>query len=127
MKARLGLQSRFFAAILLLLAVVVLVMVLLWNRQQAAQHEVSEVTRVAMRQLLSEQVRMGGTECATGRRTGESAVLLRPGCDRTLARAALRESDVDYVLSPTRRAHPARPPATIAAYATPMSRALARR
>ena len=59
-RPRMGLQSRFFAAILLLLALLVLVMVLVWQRQQSTQHEVSEVTRVAMHGLLSEQLRVDG-------------------------------------------------------------------
>ncbi len=100
MKPRLGLQSQFFVAILLLLAVVVLVMVLLWNRQQATQHEVSEVTRAAMHELLSEQVRVDGE--AEVRQLADA--LANPlyyfdlNAIGTLARAALRESDVDYIL-----------------------------
>ena len=59
-RPRLGLQSRFIAAIVALLGVVVLALVLLWQRQQASRHEVSEATRRAMHGLLSEQVRMDG-------------------------------------------------------------------
>ena len=49
---RMGLQSRFFAAILVLLGIVVVVMLLLWQRQQASQHEVSEVTRTGCAGLV---------------------------------------------------------------------------
>ncbi len=129
MKPRLGLQSRFFAVILLLLAVVVLVMVLLWNRQQATQHEVSEVTRAAMHELLSEQVRIDGE--AQVRQLAEA--LANPlyyfdlDAIGTLARAALRESDVDYVLvyDPHGRIlHDGS--GDIAAYGQPMGDALAK-
>ncbi len=129
MKPRLGLQSRFFVAILLLVAVVVLVMVLLWNRQQATQHEVSEVTRAAMHQLLSEQVRVDGE--AQVRQLSEA--LANPlyyfdlDAIGTLARAALRESDVDYVLvyDPQGRIlHDGS--GDIAAYGQPMGDALAK-
>ena len=100
MKPRLGLQSRFFAAILLLLAVLVLVMVLLWNRQQATQHEVSEVTRAAMHELLSEQVRVDGEAEVRQLADALANPLYYFDLDAIgiLARAALRESDVDYVL-----------------------------
>jgi diguanylate cyclase (GGDEF)-like protein len=99
-KPGLSLQSRFYAAILVLLAIVVLVMVLLWQRQQSSQHEVSEVTRNAMHGLLSEQVRIDGE--AEVRQLADS--LANPlyyfdlDAIGALARAALRESDVDYVL-----------------------------
>lgn len=97
---RFGLQGRFFGAIGLMLAVAVLVMVLLWNRQQASQYEVSDVTRQAMHGLVSEQVRTDGE--AQVRQLADS--LANPlyyfdlDAVGTLARAALRESDVDYVL-----------------------------
>jgi diguanylate cyclase (GGDEF)-like protein len=99
-RVRVGLQGRFFGAIGLMLAVAVLVMVLLWNRQQASQYEVSEVTRSAMHGLVSEQVRSDGQ--AEVRQLADS--LANPlyyfdlDAVGTLARAALRESDVDYVL-----------------------------
>jgi hypothetical protein len=67
-----------------MLAVVVVMMVLLWQRQQAAQHEVSEVTRTAMHSLISEQVRIDGEaevrQLADAPR--QSPVLLRPRRDR---------------------------------------------
>ena len=94
------LQATFFAAIALMLAIVVLVMLLLWNRQQAARIEVSEATRAAMHALLSEQVRTDGE--AEVRQLADS--LANPlyyfdlEAIGALARAALRESDVDYVL-----------------------------
>ena len=99
-RPRWRLQATFFAAIALMLAVVVLVMVLLWNRQQAARIEVSEATRAAMHALLSEQVRTDGE--AEVRQLADS--LANPlyyfdlEAIGALARAALRESDVDYVL-----------------------------
>ena len=97
---RLGLQSRFIAAILALLAVVVLVMVLLWQRQQASQHEVSEVTRQAMHGLLSEQVRVDGEAEVRQLADALANPLYYFDLDAigALARAALRESDVEYVL-----------------------------
>ena len=126
---RMGLQSRFFAAIVVLLGIVVVVMLLLWQRQQATQHEVSEVTRVAMRDLISEQVRMDGE--AEVRQLAEA--LANPlyyfdlDAIGTLARAALRESDVDYVLvyDPQGRIlHDGS--GDIAAYGQPMGDALAK-
>ncbi len=99
-RPRWRLQATFFAAIALMLAIVVLVMVLLWNRQQAARIEVSEATRGAMHALLSEQVRTDGE--AEVRQLADS--LANPlyyfdlEAIGALARAALRESDVDYVL-----------------------------
>ena len=97
---RLGLQSRFIGAILALLAVVVLVMVLLWQRQQASQHEVSEVTRQAMHGLLSEQVRVDGEAEVRQLADALANPLYYFDLDAigALARAALRESDVEYVL-----------------------------
>ena len=100
MKPRLGLQLQFFVAIVLLLAAVILVMVLLWNRQQVTQHEVSEVTRAAMHDLLSEQVRVNGEAEVRQLADALANPLYYFDLDAigTLARAALRESDVDYVL-----------------------------
>ena len=96
----LSLQSRFYAAILVLLAIVVLVMVLLWQRQQASQHEVSEVTRNAMHGLLSEQVRIDGEAEVRQLADALANPLYYFDLDAVgaLARAALREADVDYVL-----------------------------
>ena len=128
MKPRMGLQSRFFAAILLLLAVVVLVMVLLWNRQQATQHEVSEVTRAAMHGLLSEQVRVDGEAQVRQLADALTNPLYYFDLDAigALARAALRDSDVDYVLvydAQGRILHDGS--GDIAAYGQPMGDALA--
>lgn len=96
----LSLQSRFYAAILVLLAIVVLVMVLLWQRQQSSQHEVSEVTRNAMHGLLSEQVRVDGEAEVRQLADALANPLYYFDLDAvgSLARAALREADVDYVL-----------------------------
>ena len=96
----LSLQSRFYGAILVLLAIVVLVMVLLWQRQQASQHEVSEVTRNAMHGLLSEQVRIDGEAEVRQLADALANPLYYFDLDAVgaLARAALREADVDYVL-----------------------------
>ena len=96
----LSLQSRFYAAILALLAIVVLVMVLLWQRQQDSQHEVSEVTRHAMHGLLSEQVRIDGEAEVRQLADALANPLYYFDLDAVgaLARAALREADVDYVL-----------------------------
>ena len=128
MKPRMGLQSRFFAAILVLLAVVVVVMVLLWNRQQATQHEVSEVTRAAMHGLLSEQVRVDGEAQVRQLADALTNPLYYFDLDAigTLARATLRDSDVDYVLvydAQGRILHDGS--GDIAAYGQPMSDALA--
>ena len=96
----LSLQSRFYAAILVLLAIVVLVMVLLWQRQQDSQHEVSEVTRNAMHGLLSEQMRVDGEAEVRQLADALANPLYYFDLDAVgaLARAALREADVDYVL-----------------------------
>ena len=96
----LSLQSRFYAAILALLAIVVLVMVLLWQRQQDSQHEVSEVTRHAMHGLLSEQVWIDGEAEVRQLADALANPLYYFDLDAVgaLARAALREADVDYVL-----------------------------
>jgi hypothetical protein len=124
-----GLQSRFFAAILLLLALLVLVMVLVWQRQQSTQHEVSEVTRVAMHGLLSEQLRVDGEAEVRQLADGLANPLYFFDLDAigALARAALRESDVDYVLvyDPQGRIlHDGS--GDIAAYGQPMGDALAK-
>ncbi len=123
-----GLQSKFFAGILLLLGIVVLVMVLLWNRQQATQHEVSEVTRAAMHELLSEQVRVDGEAQVRQLADALTNPLYYFDLDAigSLARAALRESDVDYVLvydAEGRILHDGS--GDIAAYGQPMGDALA--
>ena len=99
-RPRLSLQSRFYLAILLLLAVVVLVMLLLWKRQQAVQHEVSEVTRQAMHGLLSEQVRVDGEAEVRQLADALANPLYYFDLDAigALARATLREADVEYVL-----------------------------
>ncbi|MEO5629441.1 MAG: EAL domain-containing protein [Thermomonas sp.] len=127
-RLRWGLQSKFLAGILLLLAFVVLVMVLLWNRQQATQHEVSEVTRAAMHELVSEQVRVDGEAQVRQLADGLTNPLYYFDLDAigTLARAALRESDVDYVLvydAQGRILHDGS--GDIAAYGQPMGDALA--
>ena len=96
----LSLQMRFYAGILLLLAVFVLVTVMLWQRQQSSQHEVSEVTRKAMHGLLSEQVRVDGEAQVRQLSDALANPLYYFDLDAVgaLARAALREADVDYVL-----------------------------
>ena len=99
-KPRLSLRARFQLAILLLLAVVVLAMLLLWQRQQASQHEIIDVTREAMHGLLSEQVRVDGEAQVRQLSDALANPLYYFDLDAigTLARAALRESDVDYIL-----------------------------
>ena len=97
---RMGLQSRFFAAILVLLGVVALVVVMAWQRQQAAQHEVREVTRAAMHELIYEQMRMDGEAEVRQLSDALANPLYYFDLDAigAQARAALREADVDYVL-----------------------------
>ncbi|QNN71466.1 EAL domain-containing protein [Thermomonas carbonis] len=75
-------------------------MVLLWQRQQSSQHEVSEVTRQAMHGLLSELVRIDGEAEVRQLADGLANPLYYFDLDAVgaLARAALREADVDYVL-----------------------------
>ena len=126
---RMGLQPRVFAAVLGLLAIVVLAMVLMWQRQQQSRHEVSDVTRAAMHQLISEQVRVDGE--AEVRQLSESLAnpLYYFDLDAIggLARAALREADVEYVLvyDPEGRIlHDGS--GDIAAYGQPMGDVLAR-
>ena len=126
---RMGLQPRVFAAVLGLLAIVVLAMVLMWQRQQQSRHEVSDVTRAAMHQLISEQVRVDGE--AEVRQLSESLAnpLYYFDLDAIggLARAALREADVEYVLvyDPEGRIlHDGS--GDIAAYGQPMGDALAK-
>ncbi len=99
-KPRIGLQTRFLAAIVILFVVLVLVMVLLWNRQQATQHDVSEVTRAAMHELIYEQVRTDGETQVRQLADALANPLYYFDLDDigTQARAALRASDVDYVL-----------------------------
>ncbi|HWS79147.1 MAG TPA: hypothetical protein VN205_12320, partial [Thermomonas sp.] len=128
-RLRMGLQSRVFAAILAMLAVVVLMMVLLWQRQQDSQHEVSEVTRAAMHDLISEQLRGDGEAEVRQLADALANPLYYFDLDAigALARAALRESDVDYVLvyDPQGRIlHDGS--GDIAAYGQPMGDALAR-
>ncbi len=97
---RIGLQTRFIAAIAFLFVVVVVVMVLLWNRQQVTQHDVSEVTRGVMHELIFEQVRTDGEAGVHQLADALANPLYYFDLDAvgTLARAALRESDVEYVL-----------------------------
>ena len=99
-KPRIGLQTRFLAAILIMLVVFVLVMVQLWNRQQATQHDVSEVTRAAMHELIYEHVRTDGETQVRQLADALANPLYYFDLDAigTQARAALRASDVDYVL-----------------------------
>ncbi len=128
-RPRLGLQSRFIAAILALLAIVVLVMMLMWQREQASQHEVSDVTRQAMHGLLSEQVRVDGEAEVRQLADALTNPLYYFDLDAigALARAALRESDVEYVLvyDPQGRIlHDGS--GDIAAYGQPMGDALAK-
>ena len=128
-RPRLGLQSRFIAAIIGLLLVVVLVMLLLWQRQQASQHEVSDVTRKAMHGLLSEQVRVDGEAEVRQLADALTNPLYYFDLDAIggLARAALRESDVEYVLvydTQGRILHDGS--GDIAAYGQPMGDALAK-
>ena len=124
-----GLQSRVFAAILGMLAIVVLMMVLLWQRQQDSQHQVSDVTRAAMHELISEQLRVDGEAEVRQLSDALTNPLYYFDLDAigTLARAALRESDVDYVLvyDPQGRIlHDGS--GDIAAYGQPMGDALAK-
>lgn len=127
-RPRWGLQASFLGAIALMLAIVVLVMVLLWNRQQASRIEVSEVTRSAMHGLLSERIRSDGE--AEVRQLADA--LANPmyyfdlDAIGALARATLRESDIEYVLvydPQGRLLHDGS--GDIAAYGQPMTDALA--
>ncbi|MEO6154964.1 MAG: EAL domain-containing protein [Thermomonas sp.] len=127
-RPRMGLQARFFAMLLFLFLVAVLVMVLLWNRQQATQHDVSEVTRAAMHELISEQVRTDGEAEVHQLADALANPLYYFDLDAVgaLARAGLRASDVDYVLvydSGGRILHDGS--GDIAAYGQPMGDALA--
>lgn len=99
-KSRIGLQSRFLAVILIMLVVFVLVMVQLWDRQQATQHDISEVTRAAMHELIYEQVRTDGQTQVRQLADALANPLYYFDLDAvgTQARAALRAADVDYVL-----------------------------
>ena len=99
-KPRIGLQTRFLVAILIMFLVFVLVMVQLWNRQQATQHDISEVTRAAMHELIYEQVRTDGETQVRQLADALANPLYYFDLDAigTQARAALRASDVDYVL-----------------------------
>lgn len=99
-RPRIGLQTRFLVAILIMLVVFVLVMVQLWNRQQATQHDISEVTRAAMHELIYEQVRTDGETQVRQLADALANPLYYFDLDAigTQARAALRASDVDYVL-----------------------------
>ena len=99
-RPRMGLQSRVFAGIAGMLVMVVLMMVLLWQRQQVAQHEVSDVTRAAMHSLISEQVRVDGEAEVRQLADALTNPLYYFDLDAIggLARSALRESDVEYVL-----------------------------
>lgn len=99
-KPRIGLQTRFLVAILIMLVVFVLVMAQLWNRQQATQHDISEVTRAAMHELIYEQVRTDGETQVHQLADALANPLYYFDLDAigTQARAALRASDVDYVL-----------------------------
>ena len=125
---RLSLQTRFQLAILMVLGIVVLAMLLMWQRQQDSHHQVIDVTRQAMHGLLSEQVRVDGE--AQVRQLSDS--LANPlyyfdlDAIGTLARAALRDSDVDYILvydSEGRILHDGS--GDIAAYGQPMDDAMA--
>lgn len=123
-----GLQSKFIGAIALMLAIVVLVMVLLWNRQQASRHEVSEATRESMRVLLADRMRQDGEAEVRQLADALANPLYYFDLDAigARARAALRESDVEYVLvydTAGRILHDGS--GDIAAYGQPMSDALA--
>lgn len=99
-RAGLGLQSRFQLAILVLLGFVALMLALLWYRQTVSQQEVIEISRQSTHALLAEQVRISGE--AQVRQLAEA--LANPlyyfdlDAVGTLARAALRGPDVEYVL-----------------------------
>ncbi|MFT4178595.1 MAG: EAL domain-containing protein [Thermomonas sp.] len=125
---RLNLQARFYTIILLLAVVVVLVMALFWNRQQRSQHEIIDVTRAAMHGLLSEQARSNGETTVQQLADALANPMYYFDLDAigTLARAALRESDVDYILvydTQGRVLHDGS--GDIAAYGQPMDDALA--
>ncbi|QDA58553.1 EAL domain-containing protein [Thermomonas aquatica] len=104
-------------------------MMLMWQREQASQHEVSDVTRQAMHGLLSEQVRVDGEAEVRQLADALTNPLYYFDLDAigALARAALRESDVEYVLvyDPQGRIlHDGS--GDIAAYGQPMGDALAK-
>lgn len=99
-RLRLGLQARFLAGVVLLLALLVLVLVLLWDRQEASRRQVAEATREAMHALLQEQVRADAQAEVQQLAQALANPLYYFDLDAigTLARATLRESDVEYVL-----------------------------
>ncbi len=99
-RPRVGLQARFLVAIVILLVGLVLVMLQLWNREQATQHDVSEVTRTAMHELIYEQVRTDGEEEVQQLADALANPLYYFDLDAigAQARAALHATDVDYVL-----------------------------
>ncbi len=126
---RMGLALQFQAAILLLLLGAMALIALLWIRQGQSQNEVINIARGSTHALLTEQVRVTGE--AQVKQLAEA--LTNPmyffdlDAVGTLARSALRGSDVEYVLvfdANGRVLHDGS--GDIATYGQPMSDALAR-
>lgn len=97
---RIGLQAQLLALLALALALFATMMLLLWQRQAAMQSEVAGLSRKAMHDLVIDALRRRGEASATQLADALTNPLYYFDLDAIggIARAALRQPDVDYVL-----------------------------
>jgi hypothetical protein len=100
MSVRLGLQAKFLAGMVLVLLGVLALVGLMWQRQSAMQVEVSKAGRESMRDLVSERLKRRGESAVAQLAESLTNPMYYSDLDAigNLARAAMRQPDVSYVL-----------------------------
>ncbi|KGQ18524.1 diguanylate cyclase/phosphodiesterase (GGDEF & EAL domains) with PAS/PAC sensor(s) [Lysobacter dokdonensis DS-58] len=100
MTLRFGLQAKFLAGMALVLIGVLALMAVMWQRQETMQAQVFDVGRQTMRELVGERLKRRGEAGVQQLAESLTNPMYYSDLDAigTLARAAMRQPDVAYVL-----------------------------
>lgn len=100
MSLRVGLQAKFLAGMAIVLVGVLALMALMWQRQATMQDQVADVGRESMRELVSDRLKRRGEAVVAQLAEQLTNPMYYSDLDAigTIARAAMRQPDVAYVL-----------------------------